>query len=287
MDTQKYIKVGSLYWMIQPIPESASGDTVTVEIRRLSDGYTWNFDTTAFTETATTGTMTFVNGIIWKTSFTPPTEDTYIVTVEDSTLDIKHTQVLQAVGAVAQAGATGNELTTLANVREFLEFPDDQTDDDTLLEKLITRMSADIESDCDRIFGDATYTEYHDGDGTDTLLLKQYPINSITSVHDDVDRDYDTDTLIDSDDYVYDSETGILTLDGFGFSIGRQNVKVVYNAGYTTIPTDLEQACINKVVIKYLQGKAGMSAFDSDHIERISNMEKYIEKVIRKYRKPA
>lgn len=283
MDTQKYIKLGSLYWIIQPIPESASDDTVTVEIRRLSDGYTWNFSTTEFTEAATSGTMTFVSGIIWKQSFTPPTEDTYIVTVEDSTLDIKHTQVLQAAGAAAQAGTTGNELTTLANVREYLGIDDAQTDDDTLLQNLITRESAAIEKECNRTFGDATYTEYHDGDGTDTVMLKQYPVNSITSIHDDTDRDYDSDTLIDSDDYVYDSDSGIVQLDGFSFVPGRQNVKVVYNAGYTTIPTDLEQACIMRVAIRYLQGKANINAFDSDNIERINKMTDASESIIAKY----
>lgn len=91
------IIVDQLHWIVIPIPESLNTDTVTIEIRRLSDNYTWNFTTLEFAETPASGSLTFVSDITWKASFTPPTADTYVVTIEDETLDIKHVQVLRAI----------------------------------------------------------------------------------------------------------------------------------------------------------------------------------------------
>lgn len=57
------------------------GGTPTLEIYRLSDGYTWNFSSTEFTLAATTGNLTLVSDDVYKQSFTPSsTEDTYIAT---------------------------------------------------------------------------------------------------------------------------------------------------------------------------------------------------------------
>lgn len=96
MDNLQYIEIGALKSIIQTIPDSNDGDSVTIEIRRLSDGYTWNFTSLAFTSAATTGTMTFVNGIAWKQTFTPPTQDTYIVTITHAAHDVKYAQVFEA-----------------------------------------------------------------------------------------------------------------------------------------------------------------------------------------------
>lgn len=97
MDQSLYIKLGELFWIVQAIPESVTGDTVTIEIRRLSDNYTWNFSTLAFASGNNSGSMTFVNGITWKASFTPPTKDTHIVTITHAALDVKYSQTLIAL----------------------------------------------------------------------------------------------------------------------------------------------------------------------------------------------
>jgi hypothetical protein len=99
MDNFSYIRVNTAYAIVQAIPESLETDTVTVEIRRLSDGYTWNFSTLAFESGEHSAAAIFVNDIIWKQGFTPPDEDTHIVTIEDETLDVKYIQVLQSLGA--------------------------------------------------------------------------------------------------------------------------------------------------------------------------------------------
>jgi len=110
MAEYSYIKVGELFWIIQDFLGSVAGNTVTVEIRRLSDDYTWNFTTLTFTVAVTTGTPVFIYGDNWKTSFTPPTEDTYIVTMINTTLALQAVQVLKAVG--------GDEVTSFSSLSE-------------------------------------------------------------------------------------------------------------------------------------------------------------------------
>lgn len=85
--------------IVEAIPESVSTDTVTITIRRLLDGYYWNFSTLAFQVAEASGSMTWDYDIFWKQSFTPPTEDTYMVLIEDTTLDVKYPQALKAISS--------------------------------------------------------------------------------------------------------------------------------------------------------------------------------------------
>lgn len=91
-------------------------------------------------------------------------------------------------------------------------------------------------------------TEYYDGNGRSKILLNQWPIWSTTStmyVYDDTGRTFASTSMFDSDDFVIYADEGIVGLLNTTFSVGLQNVKVVYNAGYgggtpaATIPYDL------------------------------------------------
>jgi len=52
------------------------------------------------------------------------------------------------------------------------------------------------------------------------------------------------------DDFDYDGDIGCVYLDS-GFPRGRRNITVRYTAGYTTIPAELEQICIDLVNVYY------------------------------------
>ncbi|MDD5449659.1 MAG: hypothetical protein PHO42_03570 [Candidatus Omnitrophica bacterium] len=97
MDTQQYIKTGKLCSIIQAIPESAADNNVVISIKRLSDGFMWNFTDLVFEDAVNSGPMVFTFDIFWKAEFTPPTSDTYIVSIENSNLDVKYAQILVAV----------------------------------------------------------------------------------------------------------------------------------------------------------------------------------------------
>ena len=144
-------------------------------------------------------------------------------------------------------------LTTAAIVREYIRALTG-TAEDTLLNSLILRFDRVGSSYCGfptaanlSTFENNTYTHYFDGDGTDQLQLRIVPANTITTVHVDLDRVYGADTLVDSSDYELFADEGLLILktnsDQGHFDAGFRSVKVVYTAGFTSIPDAIVHAC--------------------------------------------
>jgi hypothetical protein len=159
-------------------------------------------------------------------------------------------------------------LTTLANVREYLKFAATDTSRDALLTNLVKRSGALLEKYMGRTVLAASYTEYYDGDGRTKLLLNQWPINSVAELNMDNSRIFAAATIIQASDFVIWKEVGYLellkpldylsgieTAYGRFFIHGQQNLKVTYNAGYTVVPDDIEQASI--IHVAYLYNKAG------------------------------
>lgn len=129
-------------------------------------------------------------------------------------------------------------LTTLAKLRARLNIQSAYTEADTVLESLIDQASAAIESNCNRLFKSRTYTaEVLNGSGSNILLLPQYPVSNIASLVDD------SITYVVADYYLYANE-GKIVLKYAKFSNTPQAIIVTYTAGYSTIPDDLEMACL-------------------------------------------
>lgn len=137
-----------------------------------------------------------------------------------------------------------NALTTLADVKETLGIASGITTSDNLIIRKINQASTEIESYCSRTFHVTTYTnEEYDGTLEDTLVLRQRPITSFTTLE-------ARDTVLNSggwitiptDRYFVDLNGGILraVLSFFGH---YNRWHVTYAAGYTTIPSDLAEAC--------------------------------------------
>ncbi len=104
-------------------------------------------------------------------------------------------------------------------------------------------------------------TEFFDGESDqDAVFPDEWPIGTVTSLHDDPDRTYGAATLLTENTHflVYTDEGRIQLVRGSGLSIltsresgfwnqGLKNIKLVYTAGYTNnagIPPSLRQACI-------------------------------------------
>ena len=114
---------------------------------------------------------------------------------------------------------------------------------------LIDAISDEIEKYCNRRFNEAAYTEYQSGEGTRYLLLDQYPILSLTSAT----ITYPTttnETDVDTDNIVIDRDRGQLYY-LYGWEKGFNNVKVIYSAGYETIPDDLALIAMKMVSDAY------------------------------------
>ena len=140
------------------------------------------------------------------------------------------------------------QLCTIEDLKSYLKGMEQATNYDPLLNGIIDMVTKRFEGFCDREWEDTgtNITEYHDGDGERNLIVvRRPPINAFTSLHDDVDRSYGSDTLIATTDYVtYDS--GRVELDSLRFSKGLKNIQVIYQGGYKlhTVPEDLRLACL-------------------------------------------
>jgi hypothetical protein len=141
-------------------------------------------------------------------------------------------------------------LTSLDNVKSFMSFDDDKGDvpDDDLINGLINRVSAVMETYVDRKLMSREATEYYDGDNRNRLYTNRYPITSVSGIWDDSTWTWGSDTLTAATSYrISNDGRSIMLKDGYRFYYSNENVKIIYTAGYTTIPYDIEDACIKQI----------------------------------------
>lgn len=158
--------------------------------------------------------------------------------------------------------ASATALTDTTTVKRYLRVT--ASTDDDLIQQLINQWSARIEKICGRAFHDATYTENISGTRARYIVLRQYPVVSITSLKAvyGAGTDETTETIA-STDYRLDLDTGIVHLisdrlwpdQTRDFARGFRNYRCVYVAGYTTIPEDVAQVCAECVADSYGQTK--------------------------------
>ena len=100
----------------------------------------------------------------------------------------------------------------------------------------------------------------------DKVRLDQYPVNSIAHLYEDVSRSFSAGTEISSSLY-FIAHSQYIQLKTTCFLEGDQIYKVVYNAGWSTIPENLKGACINECVRQYkrrfMSGDWGLQSIGS------------------------
>lgn len=133
------------------------------------------------------------------------------------------------------------DLTTTAKVKAYLQITASTWD--TLFGTLVTYASMIIENYINRKLYSATYTEYYDGNNEIKLFLNQYPISTVTTVK---LYDYEQQTVLQTytanEDYISYLNEGYI-YKGSKWTYGHKNFQIVYIAGYSTIPEDIELAC--------------------------------------------
>ena len=167
------------------------------------------------------------------------------------------------------------DLCTLSQVLKYLKIGDD-ADDKTndILEKFITEKTKAITNyiGYTQILAQ-DYTEYYDGDDGKYLFVYNTPIVSVASLYDDIEWDYGSDTLVDSDNYKIVDSRYIVRKDAV-FNKYDQNIKITYNAGFATIPADLNGVCIEEVARSFSEkGNIGITS-RSDSKGGVTRVEK-------------
>jgi len=138
-----------------------------------------------------------------------------------------------------------NALTTLAFAKTYLKIPVGETSQDSIVEFCINAASQEIESDTNRKLKAQSITEFQHGRNGNIIVLREWPINSITSLAIDQSALFtDPATLIDADDYRISDDLNSVVMINRTFPNGFNNIKIIYNAGYASVPSDLENACL-------------------------------------------
>lgn len=138
-----------------------------------------------------------------------------------------------------------NALTTLNMAKTYLKIPLAETSQDSLVEFFINASSEMIEQETDRKLKAQSIVDTLHGRSSNIVLLSQWPVNSITELRIDNSSDFvDSQTLVDADEYRIGDDKNSLVLLERVFPKGYNNIRVTFNAGYSTVPSDLEHACL-------------------------------------------
>ena len=134
--------------------------------------------------------------------------------------------------------------------------------DNLYLENLINRMTDSINTYLRRSIKTATYTnEFYDGRGELELILKNYPITTLTKVeyYDKITASV-TWTLTEDTDFIQYADEGYL-YKGSGWANGHKNIRITYTAGYTTVPEDIILALLKLCSYEIMaKGKSGIES---------------------------
>lgn len=87
--------------------------------------------------------------------------------------------------------------------------------------------------------------DIYDGDGSDILLLRDYPVTSITDLRIDDGTNNGSPPQTTSGDYTVNLQSGLIKLkNGVMFSKGFQNITITYTAGYATPTETIKEAVL-------------------------------------------
>lgn len=178
------------------------------------------------------------------------------------------------------------DLTTVAAVKAFAAI--NGTGDDVLLASMVSAYSQWVRSFTNRDFTAGTYDLWRSGRGQTVLLLPQFPITGITALEID-GRPIPAQASFGAYGYRF-TPRSLVVEGGLSFTLGFENVHVVYSAGYDAVPADIAQAVNELVTLRYrMRDKLEWSS-KSLSGETISlnqrDMPESVRTILRQYQNP-
>lgn len=185
-----------------------------------------------------------------------------------------------------------NALTTLAAAKSHLSVNGSDTTQDNRIELFINAASERIERFTDRkLVSQGPIAEIQHGRRSNILLLRQWPIIAVSELKVDYSAAFtDPLTIIPVTDYtISDDSTSLLYINQI-FPVGFNNIKVTYTAGYTTVPSDLELACLWLTEWYYLHRTRGdmgrtTASKGDESVGVLSDMPPMIEEILIDYKR--
>jgi hypothetical protein len=166
---------------------------------------------------------------------------------------------LEVISVVTTA-APSYDLVALADVHQYQGIPGSDTATDTFIAGAITRASTAIQTYCNRSFAVETITDtflperdsypWQMPGSIKKLNLSRWPVTAITSVTSFADPN-NPQTLTLGQDYLADNKLGqLIRLNPnvkYPTLWEAAQIVAVYQAGYTTIPADIQDACLRMI----------------------------------------
>ena len=132
------------------------------------------------------------------------------------------------------------------------------TDDDQI-NVFIEQSTTEMEKFAGRHLVGVTITEQISGESEPLLFLNE-PAETVTTVHVDSARTFAASSLLDANNYLIDGAT-LEYLDGC-WTWGQRNIKVVYAAGFATVPDEIKGWCMIEVGRRYSSMNRARKALD-------------------------
>jgi uncharacterized phiE125 gp8 family phage protein len=132
------------------------------------------------------------------------------------------------------------QIIALTDLKGYLNITTD--DEDASLDPIVRAANATVERECDRTFKTTAYAdEVYDGNNSDQLVLRNYPVTLLSAVKYGLTSPFST---VDAADYVFSSEGIITLINGGIFDKIPRYWRITYTAGYsdTNMPSDLKWA---------------------------------------------
>lgn len=179
----------------------------------------------------------------------------------------------------------GATIVTGELIKQYLQLGDTDGGQDVLLDRLGLATESLLSKWLGRSLGSTTYTnDRYDGNGRDTLYLRDGPISALASVS-------IGGSAVTSGDgstwplpqIVYFSDY-LRRADGLGFPLGFSNVLVTYTAGFGTVPSAVVQAGVQWAAQLFGSGRRGLTA---DNGLDLAEMPETVKAALWPYRRVA
>lgn len=139
---------------------------------------------------------------------------------------------------------TQTDIITLSELKDRLEIS--TTEHDDAYEALIDAVSDFIKSYTEYDWVETTYLEKIDGHDLNSIVLSNKPLVELKSLA-------IGDKEPTEDEYVVYEKQAIIKLVNKYFNKGSQNVEVEYTAGYSDIPDNIKDICVDLINYKFNQ----------------------------------
>lgn len=124
------------------------------------------------------------------------------------------------------------KLCSLNDIKDALRISHSETSIDAVLQDFVHAASGECERFTDRSFTYASHANEPYRGGGDTVVLKQYPVDTAASFQVKTYNQWGDFSTFDSTDYVLDDAAGIVRLIGLTFASTPNGAAVSYAAGY-------------------------------------------------------